>query len=100
MANKNGSDNETRSFDPTPAQVTRELHQGLGVGQRELAAQREPKVDPALIEEANPQEDWGQPADEGAAYSANHATRGRKTDGTSGPGRKTRTAAKDQISRR
>ncbi|HEX3886062.1 MAG TPA: hypothetical protein VHW05_01100 [Phenylobacterium sp.] len=89
-----------RSFDPTPAQVNRELHQGLGVGQRELDAQREPKVDPALIEEDNPQEDWGQPADEGAAYSANHATRGEKTDEVRGPGPKTRTATKDQISRR
>jgi hypothetical protein len=99
------ADKETRSFDPTPAQVNRELHQGLGVGQRELNAQREPKVDPALIEqadpqEANPQEDWGQPADQGAAYSANHATRGQKTDEMSGPGRKTRAATKDQISRR
>ncbi|HEX4096556.1 MAG TPA: hypothetical protein VHX64_07495 [Caulobacteraceae bacterium] len=89
-----------RSFDPTPAQVNRELHQGLGVGQRELDAQREPKVDPALVEEVNPQEDWGQPADEGAAYSANHATRGGKTDEVRGPGPKTRTATKDQISRR
>ncbi|MGZ3377697.1 MAG: hypothetical protein ACXU8S_13975 [Phenylobacterium sp.] len=99
MANKNEA-GETRSFDPTPAEVTRELQQGLGVGQRDLDAQREPKIDPALLEEANPQEAWGQPADEGAAYSANHATRGRKTDETSGPGRKTRAATKDQISRR
>ncbi|HLZ74593.1 hypothetical protein [Phenylobacterium sp.] len=99
MANKTGTD-ETRSFDPTPAEVTRELEQGLGVGQRELDAQREPKVDPALIEQADPREEWGQPADEGAAYSANHATRGRKTDELSGPGRKTRAATKDQISRR
>jgi hypothetical protein len=76
MANKTGS-SETRSFDQTPA-----------------------KVDPALIQEANPQEDWGQPADEGAAYSANHATRGRKADELRGPGRKTRAATKDQISRR
>ena len=91
---------ETRSFVPTPAEVTREIHQGQGVGQRDLDAQREPKVDPALIEEANPQEDWGQPADEGAAYSANHATRGRKSDAMRGPGRKTRAAIKDQISRR
>jgi hypothetical protein len=91
---------KTRSFDPTPADVNRELQQGLGVGQRELDAQREPKVDPALIEEANPEEDWGQPAAEGAAYSANHATRGEKPDGIRGPGPKTRAATKDQISRR
>jgi hypothetical protein len=53
---------------------------------------------PALSD--NPQEDWGEPADEGAAYSANHATRGAKTDADRGQGRKTRAAAKDQISRR
>ena len=46
----------------------------------------------------NPQEDWGEPADEGATYSANHATRGQKPDRSSGP--KTRAANKDQISRR
>jgi hypothetical protein len=99
MSRKNEAD-ETRSFDPTPADVTRELQQGLGVGQRDLDAQREPKVDPALIEETNPEEDWGQPASEGAAYSANHATRGEKADQIRGPGPKTRAAAKDQISRR
>jgi hypothetical protein len=96
---------KTRRSDPTPAQVTpaqvtRELEQGLGVGQRELDAQRAPKVDPPLLEEANPQEDWGQPADEGATYSANHATRGSTRDDLRGPGRKTRAATKDQISRR
>ena len=46
----------------------------------------------------NPQEDWGEPADEGAVYSANHATRGGKPDRSSGP--KTRQATKDMISRR
>jgi hypothetical protein len=99
MADKKGAD-ETRSFDPSAIEANRGREQGLGVGQRELDAQREPKVDPALIEEDNPQEDWGQPADEGAAYSTNHATRGEKTDEVRGPGPKTRTATKDQISRR
>jgi hypothetical protein len=84
---------------PTPAEVTRDLEQGLGLGQRELDAQREPAIDPPLLEEANPQEDWGQPV-EGATYSANHAMRGRKSDAERGPGPKTRTAAKDAISRR
>ena len=46
----------------------------------------------------NPEEDWGEPADEGAVYSANHADRGAKPDRASG--RKTRAATKDQISRR
>jgi hypothetical protein len=48
----------------------------------------------------NPQEDWGEPADEGAAYSANHATRGAKSDAERSQGAKTRKATKDAISRR
>jgi hypothetical protein len=48
----------------------------------------------------NPQEDWGEPADEGAAYSANHTRRGVKSAALSGQGKKTRAATKDQISRR
>jgi hypothetical protein len=48
----------------------------------------------------NPQEDWGESADEGAAYSANHARRGVKSSALRGPGKKTRAATKDQISRR
>ena len=81
------------------AQVTRGLEQGLGVGQRELNAQREPAIDPPLLED-NPENDWGEPADEGAAYSANHANRGAKTDADRAQGSKTRTATKDAISRR
>ena len=46
----------------------------------------------------NPQEDWGEPADEGAAYSANHALRG--ADAKISQGSKTRKATKDTISRR
>ena len=84
---------------PTSAQVTRGLEQGLGLGQRELDAQREPAINPPLLEEANPEEDWGQPI-EGATYSANHSLRGRKSDAQRGPGRKTRAATKDAISRR
>jgi hypothetical protein len=48
----------------------------------------------------NPQEDWGEPADEGAAYSANHTRRGVKVNGLRGPGKLTRQATKDAISRR
>ena len=93
---------EPRAFDtapPTAADVTRSERQGLGVGQRELSAQREPAIDPPLLEEANPEEDWGQPV-EGATYSANHANRGRKSNTERGPGKKTRAATKDAISRR
>jgi len=48
----------------------------------------------------NPQEDWGEPADEGAAYSANHTRRGEKAAALRSQGRKTRAATKDTISRR
>jgi len=96
---------ERRTFDPkTPsnAQMNREREQGPGERQRDL----EVLVDTAGLPSAgattseNPQEDWGEPADEGAAYSANHATRGEKTDAIRGPGPKTRKATKDTISRR
>ncbi len=92
-----------RALEPTAASpsaaVTRGLEHGLGVGRRELDAQREPAIDPPLLD-GNPENDWGDPADEGATYSANHATRGEKTDAERGPGPKTRAAAKDAISRR
>jgi hypothetical protein len=48
----------------------------------------------------NPQEDWGESADEGATYSANHALRGAKSDAERSQGAKTRKATKDAISRR
>jgi hypothetical protein len=87
-----------RPAPPTSAEVTRGLEQGLGVGQRELDAQREPASDPPL--QADSLDDWGEPADEGATYSANRVMRGAKTDAQRGQGRKTRAATKDQISRR
>jgi len=97
---------EDRSFDPakppSQAEVNRGRDQGLGMGQRDLDAQGEPGGVRGAGEgvSANPEEDWGEPADEGATYSANHATRGEKTDAERGPGPKTRKATKDQISRR
>ncbi|HEX3701251.1 MAG TPA: hypothetical protein VHV27_11325 [Phenylobacterium sp.] len=48
----------------------------------------------------NPQEDWGEPADEGATHSANHTRRGVKTEAERGQGAKTRKANKDIVSRR
>jgi hypothetical protein len=54
----------------------------------------------ALSQGDNPQEDWGDPADEGATYSANHTRRPAKTEADRGQGKKTRAARKDQISRR
>ena len=93
---------EDRTFDPTAAQVNRGREQGLGMGQRELDAQSDPAGNAPATDgvSVNPEEDWGEPAGEGAAYSANHARRGVKTDDLRGPGPKTRKATKDQISRR
>jgi hypothetical protein len=47
-----------------------------------------------------PQEEWGEPAGEGALHGANHTRRPVKTEAERGQGAKTRTANKDQISRR
>lgn len=48
----------------------------------------------------NPQNDWGEPADEGALHGANHTRRPERTDALSGQGSKTRRMTKDIISRR
>jgi hypothetical protein len=143
---------ENRSFQPTTPQANRSVEQGLGVGQKEMDAQRDPTRDqratdpqrtepfdvdgaalkgdesgsdrsdrdaagtagaeplgegtPANVDIHDlgqpdaPQDDWGEPADEGTAYSANHTRRPVKTEAERGQGRKTRAAQKDQISRR
>ena len=91
---------ETRSFDPNPVETNRGREQGLGVGQRELEAQRDPDQLPQTpLELDNEDEDLrSEPGDEAAVLHANHADRGAKPDSSSG--RKTRAATKDQISRR
>lgn len=48
----------------------------------------------------NPQEDWGESADEGAQFSSNHTTRGERTELERGQGAKTRQHTKDVLSRR
>ena len=83
---------EDRSFDPqkapSPAQVNRGREQGLGMGQRDLDAQTSPAGNAPALEgiSDNPEEEWGEPAGEGATYSANHRERGKKTDAQRGPG--------------
>ena len=58
-------------------------------------------VEPTQLgESANAEEDWTEAGDEGAVHSANHLRRGEKTEFDRQPGRKTRTATKDAISRR
>lgn len=98
---------EKRTFQPAPAGTNRGRQQGLGVGQRELDLQGDPAGNARGVEGVSdnpqkgwPEEDWGEPADEGAAYSSNHANRGTRRDEENSQGRKTREATKDQISRR
>lgn len=47
-----------------------------------------------------PEQEWGEPADEGATHSANHSRRGVKTEAERGQGRLTRQLNKDIVSRR
>ena len=93
---------QDRSFDPTSQQVDRGREQGLGVGETEPGQRRGPAGDAPVLDgvSANPEEDWGEPADPGATYSANHTRRPAKTEADRSQGPKTRKAAKDQISRR
>ena len=48
----------------------------------------------------NPQEDWGQPAGDGATFSSNHSRRAVRVEAERAQGAKTRQATKDIISRR
>ena len=47
-----------------------------------------------------PEQEWGEPADEGATHSATHSRRGVKTEAERGQGRLTRQLNKDIVSRR
>jgi hypothetical protein len=87
-----------RTFDPSEVEVNRSREQGLGFGQRELQRQHDPEQnpEPSLTDD----DEDGEPGDEEAVHSANHATRGEKTDEERGQGAKTRQASKDTISRR
>jgi hypothetical protein len=74
---------------------------GRGDVAGDLGAGTPPNVDiHKLGQPDNPQEEWGEPAGEGAVYSANHTRRGEKTEAERGQGAKTRAATKDIISRR
>jgi hypothetical protein len=53
-----------------------------------------------LGQDDKPEQDWGEPADEGATHSANHTRRGVKTEAERGQGAKTRKANKQIVSRR
>ena len=53
-----------------------------------------------LGQEDNPEQDWGEPAGEGAMHSQTNTRRGEKTEAERGQGAKTRAFNKDQVSRR
>jgi hypothetical protein len=92
---------EDRSFDPTATtEANRGREQGLGMGARDLDAQRDPDQLPQTPLELDNDDNElrSEPGDETAVLHANHANRGEKPDRSAGL--KTRTATKDQISRR
>jgi hypothetical protein len=65
-----------------------------------MAAKQDRSFDPTRIGEADdPQNDWGDP-ETGAEYGGNHTRRGEAALTQQLQGVKTRTATKDQISRR
>jgi len=74
---------------------------GLGDVDGDLGAGTPANVDVhKLGQDDKPEQDWGDPADEGTMFSANHTRRGEKTEAERGQGAKTRTANKDIVSRR
>jgi hypothetical protein len=97
---------ENRTFSTTQSQANRGRQQGLGVGQQEMDLQGDPTRDQhdnpeaANFQADNPQEDWGDPADEGAVHGENHLSRGEKTDAERGQGTRTVQANKDIVSNR
>lgn len=67
----------------------------------DLGAGTPPNVDVhKLGQDDRPQEDWGDPPDEGAVFSSNHTRRAERTEAERSQGAKTRQANKDIVSRR
>jgi hypothetical protein len=74
---------------------------GVGDVDGDLGAGTPPNVDVhKLGQDDRPEQDWGETAGEGAAYSANHTRRAIRTEADRAQGAKTRAANKDQVSRR
>ena len=68
--------------------------------QRDVSKPQPTGFDPARLGEADrPENEWGEP-EKGAVHGVNHAGRGEDAPESRFQGRKTRTATKDQISRR
>ncbi|MGA0605733.1 hypothetical protein ACO2Q0_07000 [Phenylobacterium sp. VNQ135] len=74
---------------------------GLGDVDGDLGAGTPPNVDVhKLGQDDKPQQDWGDPADEGATFSSTNTNRGGRTELERGQGAKTRAHNKDTFSRR
>ncbi len=85
---------ERRTFQPGTVETNRARQQGLGMGERELEAQRDPRVYDDEIERLNPDDD-GPPS--GAQHSENHTRRPIKTEADRGHGPKTRAANREKV---
>jgi hypothetical protein len=74
---------------------------GMGDVEGDLGAGTPANVDiHKLGQTDNPEEDWGDPADEGATFSSTNTNRGGRTELERGQGAKTRAHNKDTVSRR
>ncbi|WP_309090941.1 hypothetical protein [Phenylobacterium sp.] len=74
---------------------------GMGDVEGDLGAGTPPNVDiHKLGQTDNPEQDWGEPAAEGAMFSSNKTNRGGRTELERGQGAKTRAANKNIVSRR
>lgn len=82
---------QDRTFSPTEVEANRAAQQGLGVGQRELDAQRDPG-EPA-------EQDFAAEAEDDEALSAEDR-RLLKVESELGQGSRTRQHQKDAVSRR
>lgn len=74
---------------------------GINAVEGDLGAGTPANVDiHKLGQEDNPEEDWGEPADEGTMFSSTNTNRGGRTELERGQGAKTRQHNKDMFSRR
>lgn len=103
---------EKRSFDPAPSNRADNPSEppgsrlndrnAAGMGDAgDLGASTPANVDiHNLGQRDSPQEEWGEPAGEGATFSSNHSRKGVRAEAESSQGVKTRKRSKDIISRR
>lgn len=93
---------EPKTFKPGTAETNRARQQGLGMGARELDAQRDPQLANDGIEneiddevERLSPDDDGPPT--GALHGENHTRRPIKTEADRGQGPKTRAANREKV---